>query len=74
MDFAKSILDTNKDKDKILNQTKSAYIEHPTKRVTFLLPEEVNVENAPKQKENVVENVKEAPAKSEEKEQDIELS
>ena len=73
MDFAKNILDTNKESDKIFQQTENQFVNKQSKRVTFLLPEEVNVEGNAKEKENVVSKVKEAPEQNIQKEEGMEL-
>ena len=66
MDFAKNILDTSKESDKIFHQTENQFVVKENKRVTFLLPEEVDVEGKNKEKENVA--VKEINEPAQEKE------
>lgn len=73
MDFAKNILDTNKESDKIFQQTENQFVNKPQKRVTFLLPEEVDIEGKNKEKENVAVKVKEGPEQSNQKEEEMEL-
>lgn len=71
MDFAKNILDTSKESDKIFHQTENQFVNKPQKRVTFLLPEEVNVEGKEKEKANV--KVNEGPEQNKQKEEGMEL-
>lgn len=71
MDFAKNILDTNKESEKLFHQTENQFINKPQKRVTFLLPEEVNVEGKEKEKVNV--KVNEGPEQNIQKEEGMEL-
>ena len=71
MDFAKNILDTSKESDKIFHQTENQFVNKPQKRVTFLLPKEVNVEGKENEKVNV--KVNEGPEQSIQKEEGIEI-
>ena len=73
-DFAKNILDTNKEANNIFKQTENAITgQVAQKRVTFLLPEDVNVEVVSNEKEHVVIKINEGPSQSNEKDQEIEL-
>ena len=68
MDFAKNILDTSKESDKIFHQTENQFVVKEHKRVTFLLPEEVSDEV--KEKEKVAVKVNEGPKQEANKEQE----
>ena len=60
MEFAENVLATCKESDKIYRQTENALGEQSMqRRVTFLLPQDVNVEIVSKEKENVVIKVDE---------------
>lgn len=73
MRFAKNILETNNEIDKLIARTENAFADRAVKRVTFLLPEDVNVEIVSKDKENVVVKVHDGPEQQAQKNEEIEL-
>lgn len=73
MKFAKNILETNNESDKLIERTENAFADRAVKRVTFLLPEDVNVEIVSKDKENVVVKVHDGPEQQAQKNEEIEL-
>ena len=74
MDFAKNILDTSKESDKIFHQTENQFVVKENKRVTFLLPEEVDIEKGiNKEKENKVVKEIEQPEQQKEASEEVAL-
>lgn len=74
MEFAENVLATCKESEKIFGQTENSLAEQSMqRRVTFLLPQDVNVEIVTKEKESVVIKVNEGPSQDKAKEQEPEL-
>lgn len=74
MEFAENVFATCNESDKIYRQTENSFADQSMqRRVTFLLPKDVNVEIVTKEKESVVIKVNEGPSQDKAKEQEPEL-